>query len=708
MAKCSAPNLNPLAKPFTPTDGSSAAAQPMKATTVVNDWPKLPGLGKTHPEPAFDNLLYLEKSQGCRLLPEERPEKIQVFLDRDAAYYSEIRKLSKAVIIDGGNHTPALQPEEASQLAVATGLVREEEIRVALLARGRTLIHLPRGLKVDTFIRALPATLWDKGYNIQPWSENEGAEMIMPRFKVLVELVDFPVQKWHENEVKRAISGMGLYLGTVPSEKKADLSSWRLALATDDLCKIAKTVGIVIGGMEHLVQVRPITWETGAVYKPEDFPEEPTKYSRPPSPNPSSREASDTDTSSASQDTTDLDVVHCSRRALQEICLSIKPELIPPEIMAVILGGNNSAAVPFHTLKDMVLSDDHARPQFRNKPPTASDVADRKKHWEWVAAQRAARKEYTESIIPDLSLLFQEDQHQNMSLPCSQAGTTSEIPQMSAATQQGLILKDKDHQGARVTSAAQPKGVMGRISRSNEEEMDTVQQTQPQTIRPRSILSRSQGKNLLSHPACASRHTRFALRVGQGKGKAKMGPEQPSRRKRVTSQLTILEGQEDRPQGKARKQKIITGTGGERRRAKSQKKVLQEGTELVTVPIQFQPSRISGPFSQEAHIPTKRKPATQIPRPHGDNNKRANKPAQLHLNPEGYYTVQVDKSLCTKIGLDCGLTAQEIEKALQVDNQAREADASGSMAPGREENVEWGDHNFNPDSDEDLLSDPEN
>lgn len=166
VAKCSAPNLNPLAKPFTPTAGSSAAAQPMKATTVVNDWPKLPGLGKTHPEPSFDNLLYLEKSQGCRLLPEERPEKIQVFLDRDAAYYSKIRKLSKAVIIDRGNHTPALQPEEATQLAVATGLVREEEIRVALLARGRTLIHLPRGLKVDTFIRALPATLWDKGYNI--------------------------------------------------------------------------------------------------------------------------------------------------------------------------------------------------------------------------------------------------------------------------------------------------------------------------------------------------------------------------------------------------------------------------------------------------------------------------------------------------------------------------------------------------------------
>lgn len=709
VAKCTAPNLNPLAKPFNPLAGSSTAAQPPKVTTVANDWPKLPVLGKINPEPSFDSLLYLEQSQGGRPLPEDRPEKVTVFLDRDAAYYSEVRKLSKAVIIDGGGHTPALPPEEVVRIAVETGLVREEEIRVALLARGRTLIHLSRGLKVDTFIRALPASLWDMGYNIQPWSENGGGEMIMPRFKVLVELVDFPEQMWRENEVKKAISGMGLYLGTVPSEKQADLSSWRLALATNDLCKVAKTMGIVIGGMEHVVQIRPIIWETGAVYKPEDFPVEPIRYSRPTTPNMAHGEASDTDTSSASHDTADLDVVHCSRRALQEIYLSIKPDLISPEIMAVILGGNNSAAVPFHILKDMVLTDDHARPQFSNKPPTASDVADRKKHWERVAAQRAARKEYTESIVPDLSLLFQEDQHQNVSLPCAQEATTkhSEIPQLSAATQQGLIIQDKDHDGSRETRRAEPKEILGHNLHNNREDMGGVQQSRPQTIRPRSILSRTQGKKPLSHPACASRHTRFALQVGQGKGKAKMGSDLPTRKKGVTSQLTISEDPQDRPHGKQRKQNITAGASDGGKSGRGQKKVLQEGTALVTVLIQLQTGRISGPSPQEAHPPSKRKPATQLPRPRGDNKKKPTKAAQLHLNPEGYYTVQVNKFLCRKIGLDCGLTAQEIEKALVEDNQAREADASGSKATGLEEDMEWGDHTVISESDEDLLSDPE-
>lgn len=225
--------------------------------------------------------------------------------------------------------------------------------------------------------------------------------MKMPRFKVLVELVDFPVQMWRENEVKKAVSTMGLYLGTIPPLKDTDLSCWRLALATDDLYKVAKTVGIVIGGMEHMVQVRPITWEAGAVYKPEDFPVEPTRYTRPPSPRPVSGEASDCDTNSASDDTSELDAVHCSKRALQEICLSITPELIPPEIMSVILGEKNSAAVPFQILKDMVLSDDHAGPLFRNRPPVASDIADRKK-----SGSRLQHRGLHENIAPNQSSLI--------------------------------------------------------------------------------------------------------------------------------------------------------------------------------------------------------------------------------------------------------------------------------------------------------------
>lgn len=145
---------------------NAPTAPPLLAANDRTNWPKLQQHGKAKQEPLFQNLLILEQSQGCRPLPEDRPEKVQVFLDRDAAYYAKVQKLKKAVIIEGADHTLGLNPEQVVRLAVDTGLVREEEIRVATLARRRTLIHLPRGLKVDTFIRALPSSLWDRGYNV--------------------------------------------------------------------------------------------------------------------------------------------------------------------------------------------------------------------------------------------------------------------------------------------------------------------------------------------------------------------------------------------------------------------------------------------------------------------------------------------------------------------------------------------------------------
>lgn len=128
--------------------------------------------------------------------------------------------------------------------------------------------------------------------------------------------------------------------------------------------------------------------------------------------------------------------------------------------------------------------------------------------------------------------------------------------------------------------------------------------------------------------------------------------------------MVISEGQEDAAQGKVGKQKIRSEPTGTSRGRKSQKRVLQATTELVTVPIQILTGRMNGPLPTDAHTPSKRKPATQIPRPVTINKKQDNKAAQMDLNPEDYYKVRVDKDLCRKIDLGCGMEAQEVEKVL--------------------------------------------
>ncbi|KAF3342094.1 hypothetical protein FCM35_KLT00732 [Carex littledalei] len=98
------------------------------------------------------------------------------------------------------------EAHEVVKMAMETKLVREEEIRVAQLAREKHLIHLPRGLSVETFVKALPRWLWDQGFDIQQWSPLDGATVVMPRFKVLLDLEDFPLYLWRDKQLVQAVS----------------------------------------------------------------------------------------------------------------------------------------------------------------------------------------------------------------------------------------------------------------------------------------------------------------------------------------------------------------------------------------------------------------------------------------------------------------------------------------------------------------------
>lgn len=217
-------------------------------------------------------------------MPDDRIKKVTVFLERDEAFFREIDKLSTAVILNETKAGPLLDVHRVEQMAVDTGLVREEEIRVAQLPNERFLIQLPRGLAVDTFVKATPGYLWDEGFIFQHWSQMEGAQVLMPRFKVLIDLIGVPPHLWREDYIVSATAKLGLFLGTVAPEHASDYTAWRLAIATDDLRRIPPTMGMVVGGVEHPIEVKTIAWSRGPIYQASDFPVTPPVLPRPPIP----------------------------------------------------------------------------------------------------------------------------------------------------------------------------------------------------------------------------------------------------------------------------------------------------------------------------------------------------------------------------------------------------------------------------------------
>lgn len=163
-------------------------------------------------------LLNNPSAKSSSTLPEDRPDKLLCFIARDDDFFAEVERLQKTIIFKG------LEPQQAVQFVVNTGLAREEELRIAKLSGGQTLVHLPLGLLVHTLISSLPAEFWEKGHDAQPWSQLHEAELLMPRFNMIIDLVDFPLHLWKEGAIKKAVAGIGLYLGSIPPENKSDYS----------------------------------------------------------------------------------------------------------------------------------------------------------------------------------------------------------------------------------------------------------------------------------------------------------------------------------------------------------------------------------------------------------------------------------------------------------------------------------------------------
>lgn len=255
------------------------------------------------------------------------------FIDRDEDYFKELRRLNNSVVITFSGLD--ITAEHIVDWAVATGLVHFNEVAVAKLKEGKYLHNLPEGLVPETFIRATPPTLWEQGISFQQWTMLEEAAFNIPMFKVRLELTNIPEIHWRESEIIRAVSSFGVYLGTMwPADESCEV--WMAIVAIYDLGRIPHEINMVAGGLEYDVIVDPVDWAIGPIYKREDLPTLPPKYTKPTTARPSSQ---------VKVLFEDEEMITMSRSVLLELCRGKDVATLPLVVKAALAGVRSS--VPY-------------------------------------------------------------------------------------------------------------------------------------------------------------------------------------------------------------------------------------------------------------------------------------------------------------------------------------------------------------------------
>lgn len=168
-----------------------------------------------------------------------------------------------------------------AEYAMETKLVKPHEIRVAMLTKGRYIILLPEGLAPETFIDATPQLLWDMGLTFQKWNQLEDSTLRNPAYRILIDIVGFPPHLYRERQMVRAVSGFGLYLGSVAQQHQGDISCWTAVVAVKEPEEVPYTVALVEGGIEHEGEVKPIMWNREPLFKGSDMPLPPPIFTGP-------------------------------------------------------------------------------------------------------------------------------------------------------------------------------------------------------------------------------------------------------------------------------------------------------------------------------------------------------------------------------------------------------------------------------------------
>lgn len=235
-------------------------------------------------EPMFDELLTGSYPYNPPVMPANRPDEVTCFIDRDMDYFIQANKLQRAVVMQVTTIDMELDIDEVAELAMQTKLVQREEITIGTLTKARFIISLPEGMAPQTFIDAIPASVWRIGVSFQPWSPLIDGVKMIPRYKALIDLVGVPMDLWRESAVIRAVSKFGLYLGTVSNKNPSHLEKWRVAIAIDDLLELPRRIAVVVGGVKRKVQIYPTKVIEAPIYKESEMPRETEVFTGPPLP----------------------------------------------------------------------------------------------------------------------------------------------------------------------------------------------------------------------------------------------------------------------------------------------------------------------------------------------------------------------------------------------------------------------------------------
>lgn len=280
----------------------------------------------------YDDLIAKPCPIAAPAMPNNRPDRVTYFADRDPAFLNEVAKLNNAVVFDTHGKELGFKPYDIAGFATRTKLVEREEISIGILAQDKFLIVLPAGVAPETFINATPPSLWDADFSFQPWSPLDGGRLVILEYKVLLTLSNVPPHMRREKDIAGAISTFGIFLGTIPHEGNPNLFVWTAALAVDRLECVPKEIEMHAGGVEYIIYTHTKNWIRSPLYSRADLPRHQPKFSKP------AKQHSPTDESP--------EIIHISRRVLKSLCQDLDPASIPEEIQ-LILSGKAASEITF-------------------------------------------------------------------------------------------------------------------------------------------------------------------------------------------------------------------------------------------------------------------------------------------------------------------------------------------------------------------------
>lgn len=117
-------------------------------------------------DPSFTELLTGERPLNPPPMPMDRPLKVTCFVDCDAEYQHELRRLQQAVLVKASDIyiNFELSVDKVAEWVSKFKLILEREVTIAALTRNRFLVIMPEGLAPETLIEAIPYEVWEEGH----------------------------------------------------------------------------------------------------------------------------------------------------------------------------------------------------------------------------------------------------------------------------------------------------------------------------------------------------------------------------------------------------------------------------------------------------------------------------------------------------------------------------------------------------------------